>query len=211
MSEDDVLEVFKHEGVILTGHFVGTSGKHLDTYVDKDRVSMNPVAIAMLAAGLACELRDEKIEVVIAPALGAIVLGQWVAYHLCAQTGVSIKFLIAEKVADPFLPFVLRPKEEDIKGKRTLVVDDILTTGGSAAKVVKVAKAAGAEVVAVGALCNRGGVTALEVGDVPRFVTLLNLKLNSWDYPCPLCDSGVPVNTNVGKGKEFLAKIGLKS
>ena len=90
---------------------------------------------------------------------------------------------------------------------RILVVDDILTTGGSVRKVVETTRSFGGNVVAVGVLCNRGGIKPEDVGGVPRLFALVNVKLDAWDeMDCPLCASGVPVNTDVGKGREFLAR-----
>jgi orotate phosphoribosyltransferase len=87
-----------------------------------------------------------------------------------------------------------------------LVVEDIVTTGGSVRKVITAAQALSAIVVGVGVLCNRGGVTASRL-NVPHFLSLVNVPMESWDaHECPLCQSGVPINTRVGKGAFFLAQ-----
>lgn len=94
-----------------------------------------------------------------------------------------------------------------ITGKKVLIVEDVLTTGGSVKKVVEAVRAIGGEVVAVAALCNRGGVTAEAIGGVPELFSLINLNLEMFEEAeCPLCAQGVAINTNVGKGKEYLAK-----
>ena len=91
--------------------------------------------------------------------------------------------------------------------KRVLVVEDILTTGGSARKVVEAVRAIGGNVVGVGVLCNRGGVTAQDLANVPKLEVLVNISLDAWnEADCPLCKQGVPVNPDVGKGREFLAR-----
>ncbi len=91
--------------------------------------------------------------------------------------------------------------------KKVLVVEDILTTGGSVKKVVEATRAIGSTVIGVGALCNRGGVTAKELGEVPQLFALINVQLDAWDEKaCPLCAKKIPINTEVGKGQEFLAK-----
>jgi orotate phosphoribosyltransferase len=88
------------------------------------------------------------------------------------------------------------------------VVEDVLNTGGSVRQAVAAVRAAGGEVVAVAALCNRGGVTAADLG-VPAVVALVELSLDSWDAPaCPLCRDGVPIDTRIGKGREFLSASG---
>ncbi|MEI6499047.1 MAG: phosphoribosyltransferase family protein [bacterium] len=90
-------------------------------------------------------------------------------------------------------------------GKKVLVVEDVLTTGSSVKKVVEAVRAIGGEVVGVAALCNRGAVTAKDIGDVPELFSLMNISMESWDASeCPLCAAGVPINTTVGKGQAFL-------
>jgi orotate phosphoribosyltransferase len=96
-----------------------------------------------------------------------------------------------------------------IPGKQVLVVEDVLTTGGTVKKVVGAVRELGGIVVGVGALVNRGGITAKDVGDVPRLGALINITLDVWDEKaCPLCEQGVPINTDVGKGREFLDRRG---
>ena len=94
---------------------------------------------------------------------------------------------------------------------RVLVVEDILTTGGSVKKVIEATRAIGGEVVGLGVLCNRGGITSHDVGDVPKLFALVNVTLESWtEAECPLCAKGIPINTDVGKGRDFLARKATK-
>jgi len=87
------------------------------------------------------------------------------------------------------------------------VVGDVLTTGGSAKKVVEATRALGGNIVGLGVLCNRGGITPQDVADPPKLFALVNVKLDAWDEAgCPLCAQNVPINTDVGKGREFLAR-----
>ncbi len=91
-----------------------------------------------------------------------------------------------------------------IVGKQVLVVEDILNTGGTALKAVNVARQNKGQVVAVGALCNRGGVTA-EMFGVKELHSLLNIDMQVWTAAeCPMCEEGIPVNVALGKGREFL-------
>jgi orotate phosphoribosyltransferase len=102
---------------------------------------------------------------------------------------------------------IKRGYEKIVAGKKVLVVEDVLTTGGSAKKVVEVTRNLGGEVVGLGVICNRGGITPSDVANPPKLFALINVKLDSWDEAgCPLCVKNVPVNTYVGKGREFLAK-----
>ena len=153
------------------------------------------------------------MEVVIAPAIGGVILSQWTAHHLSEITGREVFGVYAEKewYAEVNLapePFVIkRGYDKLIAGKNVLVVEDVLTTGGSAKKVVEATRAIGGNVIGLGVLCNRGGVTPQDVADVPKLIALVNVKLDAWDEgDCPLCKQGVPINTDVGKGREFLAR-----
>ncbi len=115
----------------------------------------------------------------------------------------------AEKADDE--TFVIRRGYDKlVAGKRVLVVEDVLTTGGSAKKVVEAVRAIGGEVIGLGVLCNRGGITPQDVGDVPELFALVNVKLDAWDEEECLrtgpCSKGIPINTDVGKGREYLAK-----
>lgn len=205
--EQQVLEQLKLFAAVITdSHIVYTSGKHGDKYINKDAIYPHPEQTAKLAWEIAkrfvvlCE-----VDVVIAPAVGGIILGQWVAYHLASLVNRPILSVYAEKYGDEFV--FNRGYGQLIKGQRGLVVEDILTTGTSARKVVEAARQQDCEVIGVGALCNRGNVTVENLGNVPRLEALLNLQFNTYDANnCPLCQAGVPINTTVGKGREFLAR-----
>lgn len=103
--------------------------------------------------------------------------------------------------------FIGRGYHKDITRKRVLVVEDVLTTGGSAKRVIEEVRLLEGQVVGLGVLCNRGGITAEDVADPPKLFSLVDIELDSWDEAeCPLCAQGVPINTEVGKGKDFLAR-----
>jgi orotate phosphoribosyltransferase len=93
-----------------------------------------------------------------------------------------------------------------VKDKRAFIVEDLMTTGGSVLKVVDIARAFGAEIAGVAVICNRGGVTADRIGNPPKFVSLVNVQLDSWEAgECPLCEHKIPVNVDIGHGKDFIA------
>jgi len=128
------------------------------------------------------------------------------------ETFGKVISIYAEKSLDG-KTFAIRPLYHQlITGHRVLVTEDNLTTGGSLQKVVEAVRAIGGEVVGAGAFVNRGGVTAKDIGDVPKFFALLNLNLKSWsEEECKLtgpCSRGISINTNVGKGREFLVRKG---
>lgn len=209
MDEKEVLEILgKVKAVIKDSHVVYTSSKHGSAYVNKDAVYPYTATIARLCAEIALRFSSDNVEVVIAPAIGGVILTQWVTHYLegMASTCGKVLAVYAEKAeGDTFV--IKRGYDKLVAGKRVLVVEDFLTTGGSAKKVVEAVRAIGGEVVGLGVLCNRGDITAKDVGDVPKLEALLQVKLDAWDEAdCPLCKAGVPVNTDVGKGREFLAR-----
>ncbi len=187
---------------IITGsHIVYTSGKHGSAYVNKDAVYPSTARVAELCRFLADASTPHRPEIVCGPAMGGIILAQWTGHHL------GLPAVYAEKAPEGGM-VLRRGYDKLVAGKRVLVVEDILNTGGSVKDAVAAVRAAGGIVVAVAALVNRGAVTAADVG-VPALVALLDIALDAWDADaCPLCRDGVPVNTDVGKGREFLAKRG---
>lgn len=194
-------------GAVVTGsHIVYTSGKHGASYVNKDALYPHTHLASQLGRALAQAFVNDNVDIVLAPAVGAIVLGQWTAFHLSELTGKNILSVYAEQTAEK--GFVIkRGYDQLIRGKRTLVIEDVITTGGSVTKVIRLAREMGAEVIGAGALCNRGRITAEGIGKVPRLETLYNLPMETWDEgDCPLCQKGVPVNTALGKGREYLSR-----
>jgi orotate phosphoribosyltransferase len=205
MTEDQVLEVLQKVGAFRAGHFVFTSGRHSDSYVNKDALYPYTHETSRLCREMAEHYRDSGVEAVLGPAVAAAILAQWTASHLTDLLGREVFATYADK--DGQGGFIIkRGYDKLIAGKKTVIVEDLTTTGGSVKKVVDAAKAAGAEVIGVVVLCNRGGVTAEMVG-VPKMESLVKVELDSWDpAECDLCKRGIPVNTDVGHGKEFLAR-----
>jgi orotate phosphoribosyltransferase len=208
MNRPDVLKVLQaHGALIVDSHIVYTSGKHGSAYLNKDAIYPHTESVSLLCEAIADHFRGFAIEVVAAPAIGGVILSQWVAHHLQARDCDAIA-VYAEKTSDGPFEF-RRGYDRLLAGRRVLVVEDILTTGGSLRDVCRAVRSAGGTLVAAAALCNRGGVTAAEVGDPPELFTLCEIPLEAWDESdCPLCARGVPINTDVGKGREFLARKG---
>ena len=224
LSEQEALQILISAGAIITSsHIVYTSGKHGSAYVNKDAVYPHTCRTSELCRAIAERVVDEGVYVdtVVAPAVGGVILSQWIAYHLTLLTGCEVMGVYAEKekmsIPDPENlgrkcyyetgEFVIqRGYDRFVRGKNVLVGEDILNTGGSAKKVVEAVRRIGGDVVAVAALCNRGGVLKEDIGDPPYLYTLANVKLDAWDEAdCPLCISNIPINIDVGKGREFLA------
>ncbi|MCE9540974.1 phosphoribosyltransferase, partial [Candidatus Kaiserbacteria bacterium] len=132
-------------------------------------------------------------------------------HHLSDIEGREVYGVYADK--DHSLPndapvqfIIKRGYDELIKGKKVLVVEDLVTTGGSLKKVVEEARRVGAEVIGAVAVCNRGNVTEEMTGNPPRFESLLTVDLEQWpEAECELCKNNIPVNTDVGHGKQYLA------
>lgn len=207
LSQSFILEKLRMAGAILTnGHFVYTSGNHGDVYVDKAAVTINPLLTSHLGSMLADAIAEFPVDVVVAPAVGAIALGHDVAFHLSTLGGRVVASVYAERQGNEFA--LRRGYDQRVRGQKVAVIEDILTTGSSAMDVIKAVKNAGGKVIVVGALCNRGGVTTEDLGI--DLVSLIDISLEQYaateDDPCPLCAKGVPINTEPGHGAEFLAR-----
>lgn len=205
----DALKLFESYGAILThSHFVYTSGKHGHTYINKDAVYPHTNLVRQLCEEIARQC-PWQVEVAVGPTMGAVILSTWVAHFLSEMMGRPVLSVYAEEDSDKNR-VLRRGYDALVRGKSVLVVEDILNTGGSARKVVEVVKKLGGKVAGVFGLCNRGGVTPADVGDVP-VKALVDIKFEMWDAAdCPLCAKGVPINKSVGKGRDFLAKNSIR-
>lgn len=180
MTEADVLALFRRSGALLEGHFTLSSGLHSPGYLQCARVLMRPRDAEALGAALGAAVRGFAPTLVLSPALGGIVIGQEVARAL------DIPALFAER-ADGTL--ALRRGFAIDPGDRVLVVEDVVTTGGSTRETMAVARAAGATVVAACSIVDRsGGNQGL---DVP-YHALLPMEVPTYQPgQCPLCAQGV--------------------
>jgi len=180
--DDDsvVSELLKAEQAVLEGHFLLTSGRHSDRYIEKIRILQNPSTAMKLCQRMASRLSGYSFDAVVGPAYGGIALAFGVAYLL-------------EK---PFL-FTQRMDEKmsirsgfDLSGiKRVALVEDIVTTGSSIFEVIKCLADRGIETVVIGAIVDRSGG---EVDFSLPFKALLSLSLQSWEADmCPLCQQGI--------------------
>jgi len=209
MEENRVKEIFAQTKAIITGsHIVYTSGKHGSDYVNKDAVYPHTEETDELCRAIAECFVDANVDVVVAPAVGGVILSQGVARHLTRITGRKVFGIYAEKADEGDALVIKRGYDKFVPKKRVLVVDDVLTTGGSVKKIVELVRnTLKGIIVGVGVLCNRGNVQSDDVGGVPVLEALINVQMVMHDPDkCPLCAEGVPINTDVGKGREFLAK-----
>ncbi len=200
----DVLQELESARAVLTGrHFVYKSGKHGSGYINMDMVFPDVSLTRQLCALLADPFRGEGIEVVAAPAVGGIVLAALTALALDGPArGVAAVW--ADKDGDGFA-FERAGFADRLAGRTVLVVEDLLTTGGSVLKVCRQVERSGGTVRGVSVVCNRGGVTAEQLG-VPRLEALASVDFEAVDESdCELCRAGVPIVADVGHGAEFEA------
>jgi orotate phosphoribosyltransferase len=207
MTEQEFLEILKETGgYISESHIISTSGKHLDAYLNKDAIYPHTCAVSMVCKAMAELFAGENVEAVVGPSLGGIILSQWTAYHLSELTGRDVLGIYTEKNQSKN-QILTRGYDALVKGKRVLVVEDILTTGESLAKVVRTVKAAGGTVVATCAMVNRDPDKIDEHVIGAPLKTLAAFCLPAWDEAdCPMCKNNVPINTTVGKGHAYLAE-----
>lgn len=205
MSE--VIDILKSVGAIISdSHFVGTSGRHFHTYINKDALFPHTSQASAIGKLFAEKYKHIEIDVVVAPAVGGIILSQWTAYHLSAQNKKEVLGVYTEKTEDNGQIFK-RGYDKLVKNKKVLVIEDLTTTGGSVKKVVDIVKAAGGEVVEVCVMVNRDENLANSESIGAPFSSLAVLPVPSYDEEdCPLCKENVPINTTVGHGKKFLEK-----
>ena len=154
MDRSQIEAVFKKCGAFLQGHFLLTSGLHSPGYLQCALVCQDPAACAQLCEELAKRFRGARVDAVIGPAMGGIVL----AYELARALGA--RGFYTERGEDGKM--TLRRGFALNRGERVVIVEDVMTTGGSAAELIEIAEAAGAEVVGVVALVDRGGAKRFE-------------------------------------------------
>ena len=204
-----VKEILGRTGaLLLDSHFVYTSGRHGSAYINKDAVYPHTADVSRLCFMMASGFQDQGVEAVVGPALGGIILSNNTATAMRDLTGQNVLGVYAEKAAGGGFQFT-RGYGDLVVGKRTLIVEDLLTTGGSANDVVRLCRATGAEVVGLAVLANRGSVTSEGVGGVP-LRSLIDFEMTSTlEEDCGLCVAEIPIDTRVGKGREYLRSKGL--
>ncbi len=203
----DIIETLKKVNAVITNdHFVYTSGKHGEVYINKDALYPHTAEVSQVGKMFAEKYKDQDIDVVVGPALGGIILSTWIAYHLSQLSGKEVLGVYTEKDANKNQIFT-RNYDKLVAGKNVLVIEDLTTTGGSVKKVVDTVKQAGGNVVSVCVMVNRNpdGVNAEMMG--APFDALGVLPAAAYDEAeCPFCKEGRPVNTNVGHGKKYMAE-----
>jgi len=188
MTENDVKQLLVETGAILEGHFLLTSGLHSPMYVEKFQVLQYPEHTARMCAALAEQFADDQVELVIGPVTGGILLAHEVGKNL------KTKAIFTERENGKMTlrrGFVIKP------GERVLIVEDIVTTGGSVQEVLEVVREHGGIPVGVGLLVDRSGGT-VDFGIPAK--SLLQLQVQTYQQDdCPLCQNQVPMTKRGSK------------
>ncbi len=179
MNQAEILEIFENEGAVQRGHFLLSSGLHSDTYVQCARVLQYPHLAESLAGELAKGFDPSGIDLVLSPALGGIIIGYMVALAM------RKRMVFAERAQGKL---VIRRGLSLREGEKVLIVEDVITTGGSVAELVDLARQPGAEVAGLASLIERGEDRDFGV----HKKVLVSLQAPAWrQAECPLCREGV--------------------
>jgi len=200
LTREQLLQLFETAGAIRHGHFELSSGRHSGTYVQCALVLQYPRFAERLGQALAALFSDARIDVVVSPALGGVIIGQEVARALPAPAdaiGGGVPALFVERDGSGIMTlrrgFTLKPDQH------VLVIEDVWTTGGSTEETIHVVQEAGGRVVAAGALIDRSG-GAIEFPVESN--ALIQMKIDSYEpEDCPLCRQG---NVAVKPGSRFV-------
>jgi orotate phosphoribosyltransferase len=187
-EEREILRIFEETGAILKGHFQLSSGLHSDIYIQCAKVLQYPKYCQVLSQKLVQKLEDPaEIDVVVSPAMGGIIIGFGVA------TEIGCRMIFAERKEDAM---TLRRGFQITPGERALVVEDVITTGGSVKEVLELCRERGAEIKGVACLIDRN---IEDTGLNPTFL----LKMKAEAFPpsnCPLCAAGIQIDKPGSRG-----------
>ncbi len=181
MTQDEILDIFRRNHALLEGHFLLTSGLHSDRYIQCALVLQHPEVAEQLGRELAAKIGKTGATVVVAPALGGVL----VAHEVARAQGVRALFTERQEGRMTLRRgFSLEP------GEPAIVVEDVITTGGSTLETIRAVEEAGGKVVAAGSLVDRSGGSA-DLG-IPR-AALATLTVQNYDEQrCPFCRAGIP-------------------
>lgn len=184
LSKERVLEVLKEAGVLQEGHFLLTSGRHSNKYLQCAKIFCNTKYSEELCADLANKFKNDDVEVVIGPAMGAVQM----AYEVSRALNCNNFFTERDENGK----MTLRRGFAIDKGQRVLVVEDVVTTGGSVREVINLVKEAGGVVVGVGSIVDR---TDGKIDFGVPYKAVYSADVVSWEAAnCPLCrESGLPL------------------
>lgn len=180
VREDEILRLLQNVGAIRTGHFELSSGRHSSTYVQCALVLQHPHFAEQLGRRLAGEFHDLKVDCVVSPAIGGLIIGHEVG------RAMGVRAIFVERDSSGHM--ALRRGFDISPGETIIAVEDVWTTGGSTCEAIRVVEEHGGRVVAAGAMIDRsGGRLELPV----RTEALLTMKMESYSAAeCPQCRAG---------------------
>jgi orotate phosphoribosyltransferase len=182
MEKEKIIELFKTTEALQQGHFKLSSGLHSLEYFQCARVLQHPQYNELLCGDIARFFHDWRVDVVVAPAIGGIMVGQEVARQM------RVRGIFTERENDRM---VLRRGFEVKQGERVLVCEDVITTGGSVIEVMDYVKYFGATVVGVASIVDR---STKPINFSVQFVSLLKMAVPTYKPEiCPLCEDKVPL------------------
>lgn len=182
LTEERIVEILKEAGVLLEGHFQLTSGKHSNKYLQCAKIFKNAKYSEELCRDLAEKYADKGVDVVVGPAMGAVIMAYEVSRHL------NVPNFFTERENGEM---TLRRGFQIEKGQKVLIVEDVVTTGGSVREVIDVVRNAGGEVVGVGSIVDRTG-GKIDFG-VP-YAAVISMEVTAYEKDeCPMCKNGEPV------------------
>lgn len=180
MTDIQLQTLLEKSGAILNGHFLLTSGRHSNRYIEKFRVLEKPDALDLVCKEMAAPFKDENIQIVLGAAIGGILIAGGIGRHL------GVKHIFSERVNEKM---ELRRGFDLPDGIRVLIVEDIITTGGSVFELIELAKEYNANIMGVVNLVER---SAEPIDFGVRSIPLLNLPSESWEQnDCPLCRDNI--------------------
>ena len=189
MTQREILEIFQKSGALLSGHFRLSSGLHSGKYLQCALVLQYPDLAEQLCGQLACEFKlpGSKINAVVSPAIGGIIVGHEVAKVL------GCRALFCEREEGKMK---LRRGFEIGRGERVVIVEDVITTGGSVKEIVEIVKGMGGEVEGIGAIVDRSKPSfsdELATLNLP-LKSLLRIDIETYSpEECPICKQGIPL------------------
>ena len=192
MEPRELLKLLQETGAMLEGHFLLTSGRHSNVYIEKFRILEHPRALDDLCRAMSETVQNQNVELVLGAAIGGILIAGSVGRYL------DVKHIFSERVDGKM---ELRRGFSITKGQRLIIVEDIITTGGSVFELIQLAKDYEAEIVHVVSLVDR---SSGEINFEVPTTALLTIPSESWEpEDCPLCQQGVAITQRGRTGKQM--------
>ena len=192
MNSEELISILKKNNAILEGHFLLTSGKHSNYYVEKFRILEDPIILNNVCNSMAKPFIDENVDVVLGAAIGGILLSGGVGRY------INKKHIFCERVNNGKME--LRRGFNIIEGDKVLIVEDIITTGGSVFELIKVAEDNGAKIIGIVSLIHR---SEEEIDFGYKYKTLLEFPVKSWnENEVPKWLADIPITKPGRTGKK---------